>query len=127
MPPLAGREQTIAGSDNVSITVTVTDVEIVFHYLSAGPFEGSQNIFLALGTHHEIGAAVLPFAPHREGSTVFLPFKADHLLSVEITSGEVRSSMRKWERWRWNEPEQIEAVTLNANGELLFRVPRAFL
>src|SRR3954470_15302206 len=127
MPPL-GREQTITGSDNVSITVTVTDVEIIFRYLSPGPFEGAQNIFLALGTQREIGAAVLPFAAHHEGSTVFLPFKADRLFSAEIGPGEVRSFIRKWERWRWNEREQTEAVTVKrANGELLFRVPCASL
>jgi glycosidase len=126
MPPLAAREQTIAGSHNVSITVAVTDVEVVFRYAAAGPFEGV--IFLALGTHREIGAAVLPFSQYLEGSTVFLPFNCDLLLSAEIRDGQIVCFLRKWERCQWSGREQTNYFGVTEeNGEFVFRVPRALL
>ena len=54
----------------------------------------------------QIGAAVLPFAQHGEGSTVFLPFKCDLLLSAEIRAGQIVCFLRRWERWRWSDREQ---------------------
>ena len=88
-------ERSISGSDNVAITVEVTETEIFFRYFVPGGFGDAQNIFLALRTNREIGAAVLPFAQNAEGSTVFLPFKADLLLSVELKTDQIRSFERR--------------------------------
>src|SRR5213078_492800 len=94
-------ERSISGSDQVSIKIEVTETEILLRYLVRGGFGGAQNIFLAVRTHRDIGAAVLPFAQNAEGSTVFLPFKADLLLSVELKTDQIRSFERRWERWQW--------------------------
>jgi hypothetical protein len=60
--------------------------------------ENAQNLFIALETHREIGAAILPFAPGAEGSTGFQPFKCDLPLSAEIRDGPIASFIRRWER-----------------------------
>jgi glycosidase len=126
MPEMLLREETIAAADNVSITVVVSAQECLFRYRPAGPIESAQNVYAALGTQREIGAAVLPFAQHAEGSTVFLPFKADLLLSAEISGDQIVSFIRRWERWRWSEREQTNAFEVTEeNGEFTFRIPHA--
>jgi glycosidase len=128
MPPLTARELSIAGSDNVTIAVAVSDREIAFRYRAPSPIESAQNICIALRTHREIGAAVLPFSQRVEGSTVFLPFKAHLLLSAEIRGAQIVSFIRKWERWRWSGRERTEAFAVSErNGESVFRIPRTLL
>ncbi|PYJ85908.1 MAG: hypothetical protein DME70_08845, partial [Verrucomicrobia bacterium] len=97
------REETIAGSDNVSISVAVSDTRLTIFYRRPKPSSDAINLFLPLGTHREIGAAVLPFAQHFEGSTVFLPFKSDLFFAVEAKAQHVLCFARKWEGWRWSE------------------------
>ena len=125
MPEGTLREQTIAGSDSVSITVAVSERDLFFRYCPPGLGEHSLNLYLALGTHREIGAAVLPFSQHVEGSTVFLPFKCDLFLSAEVRAGQIVCFLRRWERWRWSEREQTRDFEVSEeNGEFLFRLPR---
>ena len=125
MPETILREQTIAGSDNVSIVVAVSDRELFFRYRPPAPSENALNICVALGTKQQIGAAILPFAQHGEGSTVFLPFKSDLLLSVEVRAKTIVCFLRRWERWRWSEREQTQAFDVTQeNGEFVFRIPR---
>jgi glycosidase len=125
MPETTLREQTIAGSDGISITLAVSKRELFFRYRPPEPVEDSLNLYLALGTHREIGAAILPFSQHIEGSTVFLPFKCDLLLSVEVRAGQMVRFLRKWERWRWSEREQTKAfATSREDGEFVFYIPR---
>jgi glycosidase len=125
MPQTGLRQHTIAGSDKVSIAVAATADEIFFSYRPPGPFEHAQNIFLVLGTEREMGAAVLPFAPGAEGSTVFLPFQANLLFSAEIRGSQISSFLRKWEGHRWQERESTRALDVIAlNGAIHFRIPR---
>src|SRR3954468_9164509 len=123
MPPGLIFDRSISGSDNVSITVEITETEILFRYFVPGGFGYVQNIFLALRTHREMGAAVLPFAQNAEGSTVFLPFKADLLLSVELKTDQIRSFGRRWEHWQWTNRERIDAFEGNRD-EVVFRLSR---
>ncbi len=119
------RNETIAGSDNVSIKVEISEREIRFGYRPPGPIENALNVFVALGTHGQIGAAVVPFVQHFEGSTVFLPFKCDLLLWAEVRAGRIACSIRKWERWRWSERDQTGAFGVTQeDGEFIFRIPR---
>jgi glycosidase len=128
MPEMTLREQAIAGSDNVSITVALSEGELFFRYRPPAPSENALNICVALGTQRQIGAAILPFAQHLEGSTVFLSFKSDLLLSVEVRAGQIVCFLRRWERWRWSEREQTQAFGVTReNDEFIFRVPRAVL
>jgi glycosidase len=125
MPETSSGEQTIAGSDDVAIAFAASREELFIRY-KCGPSKNAIHLFIALNTHREIGAAVLPFLQHVEGSTVFLPFKADLLLSAEIRGDRIVSFIRRWERWRWDERERTEAFeTSELKGEFLFRIPRA--
>ena len=119
---------TITGSDNVLITVAVSATELLLTYRPPGSTENTLDLYLVMGTSQQMGAAVLPFMQHSEGSTVFLPFKSDLLLSAEIRGEEIRLFIRRWERWRWSEREltQLFAV-IEENGEFVFRIPRALL
>jgi glycosidase len=122
------RQETFAGSDSVALTVGVAAGELTVRYRPPGPTENALNIFIALGTHEEIGAAVLPFGQHAEGSTVFLPFKSDLLLTAEIRDGQITSSIRWWERWRWSERETTDSFEVSEqNGEFVFRIPQPLL
>jgi glycosidase len=122
------RQETFAGSDSVALTVGVAASELTIGYRPPGPTENALNISIALGTHEEIGAAVLPFGQHAEGSTVFLPFKSDLLLTAEIRNGKITSFIRWWESWRWSERETTDWFEVSEqNGEFAFRIPRALL
>jgi glycosidase len=118
-------KERFAGSDNVEITAGVSPAEFVIGFRPPDFGKGPVNLYLALGTHQEIGAAVIPFSQHFEGSTVFLPFKSDLLLSAELRGDQICSFIRRWERWRWNDREQTKTFeATRQNGEVLFRVPR---
>ena len=122
------REATIRGSDNVSIAVAVDERELSFRYRPPGPSENPLTIQVALGTRRQIGAAVLPFAQHFEGSTVFLPFKCDLLLSAEVRPGQIVCFLRRWERWQWSDRTQTDHFeVIEENGAFLFRIPRPLL
>ncbi|HEX4629793.1 MAG TPA: alpha-amylase family glycosyl hydrolase, partial [Chthoniobacterales bacterium] len=100
--------------------------EILLQYAARGSFDRAQNIFLALGTRREMGACVLPFAQHAEGSTVFVPFRADRLLSVEVRGRQIETFIRRWERWHWSERERTDEFAASmADGEIVFRIPRS--
>jgi glycosidase len=126
MPETTEREQTIAGSDNVSITVTGSEHAFGLRYRPPAPCENLLTIQVALGTRRPIGTAVLPFCQHLEGSTVFLPFKCDLLLSAEVRAGQIVCFLRKWERWQWSGREQTNDFGVTEeNGEFVFRIPLA--
>ncbi len=119
------RNERIAGSDQVAVTITLSAAELLITYRSPGLGATAQNLFLVLGTGRGIGAAVIPFGQHSEGSTVFLPFKADLLLSVEIRADQVSSFIRRWDHWRWSDRERTDAFeATGADGEFIFRIPR---
>lgn len=86
------------GSDNVSISLSDSAAELRFVYRPPGLGDNPLHLYIALGTHRQIGAAVLPFSRGFEGSTVFLPFKGDLLFSVEINAGQTACFLRRWER-----------------------------
>lgn len=128
MPETTKREQTIAGSDNVTITVEGSARDLVLRYRLPAPCENPLTIHVALGTRRQIGTAVLPFAQHFEGSTVFLPFQCDLLLSVEIKAGKIVCFLRRWERWQWSDrAETRDFDATGEKGEFRVRLPRSFL
>src|SRR5262249_51181031 len=80
-------------------------------------------VFTAFGTHREIGAAVLPFQQNIEGSTVFLPFKADLLVCAKSDS----STERNWKHWKWTDAVEAPTLAKFENGAVTFHIPRAQL
>jgi len=101
---------------------------LVLRYRPPAPCENSLTIHVALGTRRQIGATVLPFSQHLEGSTVFLPFKCDLLLSAEVRAGQIVCFLRRWERWQWSDRKQTDHFeVIEENGAFLFRIPRPLL
>jgi glycosidase len=122
------RQQTITGSEGVTIAIALSRTELTVEYRPPQPVGKWLGVYLVLGTRCEVGAAVLPFSRYAEGSTVVLPFQADLLLSAEIGDREIVAFLRRWERWRWSEREQTHAFAVTEhNGEFVFRIPRALV
>jgi glycosidase len=122
------RNETIAGSDNVLIRVAFSAADLFFYYRPPHPSQNALNIYLALCSRRQMGAAILPFVQHSEGSTVFLPFKSDLLLSVEVRAEQIARFIRRWERWRWSERgETRDFEAAIENGEIILRIPRSLL
>jgi len=96
-------KQVISGADGASITISLTKADLQIEY-SAPAANASTAVFIALGTHHDIGSAVVPFQREQEGSTVFLPFKADLLLSTKLGVEPASCLERNWTRWKWSDP-----------------------
>lgn len=115
-------KQTISGSDGASIDIALSDVDLLIEYRAPDLKPEHGAVYLALGTHREIGSSVIPFARAQEGSTVFLPFKADRLVYARSTS----CLERKWGKWKWNEAAAATVAKID-NGTATFRVPRSDL
>lgn len=114
---------TISGSDGATITVSRADNNLVIQYHSPTS-DVERTVFVAVGSHTEIGSAVIPFAEKQEGSTVFLPFKADRLFEFKTAGNSLDSSVREWQKWRWQEPRPAEGVEANVQGhDCTLRVP----
>lgn len=97
-------------------------------YRLPGRVEEPQTVFLAVGTRREIGAGVLPFGRHAEGSAVFLPFKSDLLLSVEIRGEQRAPFIRRWTSWRWAEREATDTFTVpTSDRTIVFRLSRELI
>src|SRR5438552_16311237 len=117
-------KQVISGADGASITISLTKADLQIEY-TAPAANGSTAIFIALGTHRDIGSAVVPFQREQEGSTVFLPFKADLLLSAKLGTEATSCAERKWTQWKWGDPSpsagnrvKIDKVTSTATFQL---------
>lgn len=112
-------------ADDALIAFEVSDRHLVVRYTS--PYLQGENstVYLALGTHREIGAAVLPFERNYEGSTVYLPFKADHLVAVNCRPQPATLLVRKWTQWRWSDRYPSDIVKAQRDGDsLVISIPR---
>jgi glycosidase len=116
-------KQTLNGSDGASITLELSDVDLVIDY-TAPELKEHCALYVALGTHREIGSAVVPFARGTEGSTVFLPFKADLLVNA---TGEGSCSQRKWEKWKWGDAATSSASVSKIDKGFRLRIPKSQL
>ncbi|MEY2536463.1 MAG: hypothetical protein QOG67_203 [Verrucomicrobiota bacterium] len=117
-------KQILLGADGARIGVSVSnsDVEITYQLSAYDPSHCA--VYLVLGTRREIGSALVPFLRGEEGSTVFLPFKADLFLRV---SGKEKSCIeRRWTKWKWTDPAPSSACQAAfTDGTLTFRIPRS--
>ncbi len=111
--------QTVSGSDGATIAVTRFDNDINIEYRSPD-LKDHCAVFLALNAHHDIGSAVLPFQKEREGSTVFLPFKADVFIAAKTDS----TTQQNWKQWKWTEADRPDMVAKIENGAATFQISR---
>jgi glycosidase len=118
--------QTINGTDGSFIVLTLAQTEITISYRAHGIAADHNRVYLALNLHEEIGSAVLPFQQEQEGSTVFLPFKADRLLSVKIAPGSAVHE-QKWSRWKWQPMEESGNIKTELHEDTVtFHIPRSY-
>ncbi|HEX5176296.1 MAG TPA: alpha-amylase family glycosyl hydrolase, partial [Chthoniobacteraceae bacterium] len=61
-------------------------------------------LFVALGAPHGPGAAVVPFSRGVEGSTVFLPFRANRLIRIDLPPSQSSWTCRTFGQTLWSEP-----------------------
>jgi glycosidase len=119
--------QTIKGADGSFIVITLSQKEVTIAYRAPGIVADRNRVYLALGLHEEIGSAVLPFQQEQEGSTVFLPFKADRLLSVKASQGSAVRE-QKWSNWKWHAAQDATNIKAVSREEsVTFQIPRSYL
>jgi glycosidase len=120
-------KQIIACADGASLTLSLTKDDLQVQY-RAPALDANSAVYFALGRHREIGSAVVPFQRAQEGSTVFLPFKADLLLSARFGAEDPRCLERRWTSWKWTDgaPTSGNKVTIE-NGLVTFQIPRSEL
>ncbi|MEK0448580.1 MAG: hypothetical protein RL088_848 [Verrucomicrobiota bacterium] len=102
----------------VSITSRTDSLQVEFR---APDIEADgRTLFVALDTDPLSGCALIPYAVNSEGSTIFLPFRADVLLAVRCEpGGKIRAWARRWSRMKWSEPEALAIDATRSNGSIL--------
>lgn len=107
----------------IDVAITEDRLEIIGH-APASKCPG-RTLFVAFGTDPASGSAIVPFAKGREGSTVFLPFRADRIYFSRTTANETTSLARTWNKTLWSEPHEtgssVEATS--SPDELRLRIP----
>ena len=119
-------KQTVKGGDNASIDLSLSDETITISYQAPGISTDHHRVFFAFGSHQQTGSAVLPFQREREGSTVFLPFQADRLISAK-GSHSTTVQEQTWDNWKWNPARDTAVIKLTGDdGRLTFQIPRSY-
>ena len=116
------REKIIHCADDAIVELSIDDNELTICYRAANL--SGNNVYLSLNTQREIGSAVLPFECNHEGSTVFLPFKADLFLFAACDRAKTECHERRWEKWKWSDRTVTEACDVfSEEGALTFHLP----
>ncbi len=108
-------------------TVTADDLWIYIKFAAEDIERPGRVLFVALDTNPFEGCAVVPYQQHAEGSTVFLPFRADRLYAIRIDEhGAAIGWQRHWQGTRWTHHlEATNELTADvAPGALSMRVSR---
>ncbi len=101
------RTKIIPCANDAAIELSIIDETAVIRYRV--PNLDGNNVYLALNTNREIGSAILPFESNYEGSTVFLPFKADLFLFSAFGHEKSGRYQRQWRNWKWSERQDCGA------------------
>ena len=75
------------------------------------------------------GTALVPFGQNKTGSTLFLPFQADHLLLIRSSGGEPRATLRSFNGFGLKPVEENPAgvkVLAKDPGSISLQIPRAW-
>jgi len=120
------RKQCIAGSNGAVISLSLTKQFLAIGFRAPDLGRGQPRLYVALRTHRVIGSAVLPFAQNHEGSTVFLPFKADLFFMINPADATQLCTKRVWDEWKWSDRSaESEAAISKTENEIIFRIPRS--
>jgi len=75
------------------------------------------------------GSALVPFGQNKTGSTLFLPFQADHILLLRSSGGEPKVSLRSFNGFGLKPAEENPAgvkVNAHSSGSLSLQIPRSW-
>jgi glycosidase len=109
-------------ADEAAVELSIVDGELTIRYRTANLV--GNNVYVALNTHREIGSAVLPFECNYEGSTVFLPFKADLFFFAALDREKLVCYQRRWKDWKWSDRTLSGAGGISGeDGAIAFRLP----
>lgn len=100
-----GADQVLEGADDAKIKLSITDEALRIEYSAPAPVAPAweRTIFIALNLGGTEGSAVLPFAEKLEGSTVFLPFRANKFYALQAGTKSDKGWRRTFEKWSWGE------------------------
>ena len=90
--------------------------------------ECSKPLLIVTTSSGPDGTGMVPFGQNKTGSTLFLPFQADHILLVR-PSGEPKVSLRKFNGFGLTPEAKSPAgvkLTDGSNGSLELQIPRAW-
>jgi hypothetical protein len=104
MQPADATEQVLDGADGAKVKLAITDSALRIEYSVPAPAAPpwQRTIFIALDLGGSEGSAVLPFAEKLEGSTVFLPFRANRFYALQA-GDEGTEWRRSFEQWKWSD------------------------
>ena len=97
----------ISGAGEVRYALSKTKDSLDIRILGAGVDRPDQAVFVALSTKTDQGSPLIPPAPGKEGSTVWLPFAADLLLVARRSEGKEETYVRRWEKTQWGARESV--------------------
>ncbi len=124
----AGRYD-VPGADSVRYVIERNSSGMEIRVLGAGVDGPDQVVFVALGTKEGAGSFIVPPVQGEEGSTVWLPFAADVLLSARVSGERKGSFVRRWEQTRWG-PRKPAGDLLSVAAEpaqVVLRIPDQLL
>ncbi len=119
--------QQIEGSDGAVISLSLTNVDLAIDYRAPDLGRGQVMLCVAIRTHRAVGSAVIPFARNFEGSTVFLPFKADLFVMFDSFTEADACFARHWDKWKWSDRTLESDVKLRGARKIILRIPRGRL
>ncbi len=106
------REQVLKGSDGASIHVVVSGDDVSISWTASRLLTANDRVFFVFRSGRSMGSAVLPFDREAEGSTVFLPFKADQMIAVTAKGSSAESTQRSWNNWKWGDRANADGVEI---------------
>jgi glycosidase len=113
--PLRASSYEAAGSDGISHKVNRAAESLQISFTGGEFGRSGQSVYAAVGTGPE-GSIIVPFGEGREGSTVFLPFKASLIVIAKREGEGFQTTVRRWNRTQWGEAADSKEVSV-ALGE----------
>lgn len=109
------------------VTITSDAYLVRIDFEAAEIYQPGRALFIAIDTDPLQGCAVIPYAQHAEGSTVFLPFRANRLYAVRIGGdGQPGKWQRRWTGAEWTNhgPTEQEIQCEATRHRLRVTLPR---
>lgn len=91
-----------AAALETKLTLSADAQSISIEWASSDISKGEHLLAVAIDSDISTGSAVVPFEKGFEGSTVFLPFRADRLYFAKVTGGGAIKAMRLWKQTMWS-------------------------